>query len=89
MMPVILANTGLAVLMASLVNASGYAPMLLANFYGLKSLGFVASFGMLGMVLATVAWFPALLILLPERCIRPHKGDPIRGEEPLPTDKKQ
>jgi len=89
MMPVILANTGLAVLMASLVNASGYAPMLLANFYGLKSLGFVASFGMLGMVLATVAWFPALLILLPERWIRPHKGGPIRGEEPLPTDKKQ
>jgi hypothetical protein len=26
----------------------------------------LASFGMLGMVLATVAWFPALLALLPE-----------------------
>ncbi|HSC87318.1 MAG TPA: MMPL family transporter [Polyangiaceae bacterium] len=71
-MPVILANTGLAVLMASLVNASGYTPMLLADFYGLKSLGFVASFGMLGMVLATVAWFPALLALLPEGWLRRH-----------------
>jgi len=65
-LPLILANTGLAVLLASLVNASGYVPMLLADFYGLKSLGFLASFGMLGMVLATVAWFPALLALLPE-----------------------
>lgn len=68
-MPLILANTGLAILMASLVNASGYAPMLLADFYGLKSLGIVASFGMLGMLLATVAWFPALLVLLPERFV--------------------
>jgi predicted RND superfamily exporter protein len=65
-LPQILANTGLAVLLASMVNASGYVPMLLADFYGLKSLGFLASFGMLGMVLATVGWFPALLALLPE-----------------------
>ncbi len=76
-MPAILANTGLAVLMASLVNAAGYAPMLLANFYGMKSLGIVASFGMLGMVLATVAWFPALLLLLPERLVHRREGDPV------------
>lgn len=69
-MPLILANTGLAILMASLVNASGYAPMLLANFYGMKSLGIVATFGMAGMVLSTVLWFPALLLLLPERWVR-------------------
>ena len=65
-LPQIMANTGLAVLLASLVNASGYVPMLLAGFYGLKSLGYLASFGMLGMVLATVVWFPALLALMPE-----------------------
>jgi len=65
-LPHIFATTGLAVLMASLVNASGYVPMLLADFYGLRSLGYLASFGMLGMVLATVVWFPALLGLLPE-----------------------
>ncbi len=69
-MPRILANTGLAIVMASLVNASGYAPMLLADFYGLKSLGIVASLGMLGMVLSTVVWFPALLVVVPEKWIR-------------------
>lgn len=69
-MPQILGTTGVAILMASLVNTSGYAPMLLARFYGLKSLGIVATLGMGGMVLATVAWFPALLILVPERFIR-------------------
>ncbi len=70
-MPLILGNTGLAILMASLVNTSGYAPMLLADFYGLKSLGIVATLGMGGMLLATVAWFPALLTLLPERTVHP------------------
>jgi uncharacterized protein len=65
-LPHIFATTGQAVLMASLVNASGYVPMLLADFYGLRSLGYLASFGMLGMVLATVVWFPALLGLMPE-----------------------
>lgn len=77
-MPAILANTGLAVLMASLVNASGYLPMLLADFYGMRSLGIVACLGMLGMVLATVAWFPALLLLLPEHWIR--RGKMAEGE---------
>lgn len=73
-MPQILGTTGIAILMASLVNTSGYAPMLLARFYGLKSLGIVATLGMGGMVLATVAWFPAFLILVPERFIRGKKA---------------
>lgn len=81
-MPIILANTGLAVLMASLVNTSGYAPMLLTDFGGLKSLGFVASFGMLGMVLATVAWFPSLLALLPEGWLRQHNHKKHGGTPP-------
>jgi len=79
-LPVIFANTGLAVLLASLVNASGYVPMLLAGFYGLKSLGFLATFGMLGMVLATVAWFPALLALLPEDFL--HEPPPASRKPP-------
>jgi hypothetical protein len=70
-MPLILGNTGMAILMASLVNASGYAPMLLADFFGLRSLGIVATLGMAGMVLATVAWFPALLLLVPEAKVHP------------------
>lgn len=69
-MPLIIANTGLAIVMATLVNASGYVPMLLTNFGGLKTLGIVASLGMLGMVLATVVWFPALLLVVPERWVR-------------------
>lgn len=67
MMPLILRNTGAAVLIATCVNASGYGPTLMCKFYALKSLGVIASFGMIGMLLATVVWFPALLILLPER----------------------
>ncbi|OQX70323.1 MAG: hypothetical protein B6A08_00395 [Sorangiineae bacterium NIC37A_2] len=77
-MPQILGTTGIAILMASLVNLSGYAPMLLAQFYGLKSLGIVATLGMAGMVIATVAWFPALLLLIPERYIR---GKRIKNQE--------
>lgn len=80
-MPLILGNTGMAVLTASAVNASGYSPTLLADFYGLKSLGLVASFGMIGMVLATVVWFPSLLMLVPEKWVRPKSPD---EEPPLP-----
>jgi hypothetical protein len=54
MMPMILRHTGAAVLIATCVNASGYGPTLMCHFYGLKSLGIVASFGMLGMLLSTV-----------------------------------
>lgn len=76
-MPAILANTGVAVLMASLVNTAGYAPMLLAGFYGLRSLGIVATFGMFGMVLATVVWFPAILLAVPERWVRKNARDAV------------
>jgi len=73
-MPAILGNTGVAILMASLVNAAGYVPMLMAKFFGLRSLGIVASLGMLGMVLATVAWFPAILLILPEGWLKGHSA---------------
>jgi uncharacterized protein len=66
-MPMILRHTGAAVLIATCVNASGYSPMLLAHFYGLKSFGIIATLGMAGMLLATVVWFPLLLMRLPER----------------------
>jgi uncharacterized protein len=85
-MPSILGNTGVAVLMASLVNASGYAPMLLARFFGMKSLGIVASLGMFGMVLATVAWFPAVLILMPERWLRGSRASVAPKGEAVPAE---
>lgn len=65
-MPLILRHTGLAVLIATCVNAAGYLPALLAGFYGLRTLGWVALFGMSAMLVSTVFWFPALLMTLPE-----------------------
>jgi len=60
-LPAILMHTGRVVLLASCINAAGYGATLIADFYGLKSLGQVALMGVAGMVISTVFWFPAVL----------------------------
>lgn len=80
-MPMILRHTGLAVLIATCVNASGYLPALLAGFYGLRTLGWVALFGMSAMLVSTVFWFPALLMTLPEAHRRRH-APPAQAPSP-------
>ncbi|MFO0729073.1 MAG: MMPL family transporter [Myxococcota bacterium] len=83
-MPAVLRHTGLAVLMATLINGTGYAPALTAAFFGLRSLGWVASFGLLGMLLSTVVWFPGLLFLLPDLSRRARSSHRSRWTRPSP-----
>ncbi|MCC6812011.1 MAG: MMPL family transporter [Deltaproteobacteria bacterium] len=59
-------SSGKAVLAASAVNFSGYAAALVAKFFGLWSLGALATIGVLAMIFATVPWFVAMLFFLPQ-----------------------
>jgi predicted RND superfamily exporter protein len=61
---VVLPSTGNAVVFATLVNAAGYGSTMIADFYGIRSLGYISMMGVMAMLFTTAYWFPALLKLL-------------------------
>lgn len=72
-----LQRTGAAGLASSLTSLAGWGAIALAEHPGLKSMGYLASLGLLSMMAATLAFLPALLHALGE--LSPRLVDRMRG----------
>lgn len=60
----VLSSTGLAAMLASLTNASGFLGLLFCNHRGLYSIGLLAVIGVITCLLSTLVFLPALLQFL-------------------------
>jgi uncharacterized protein len=62
-LPHVIRHTGLAAAVATFANGSGYAALIIAEHYGLKTVAYVAILGVTCTSIGTTVFFPALLAL--------------------------
>jgi hypothetical protein len=60
----VLRHTGLAAVVATIANAAGYASLLIAHHAGLRSIGYLAAFGVFCTFMGTTVFFPAMMALI-------------------------
>jgi predicted RND superfamily exporter protein len=77
----VLRHTGLAAVVATIANAAGYASLLVAHHQGLRSIGYLAAFGVFCTFLGTTVFFPAMMSLI-ERARGATLAAPPRARHP-------
>lgn len=68
-------QTGLAALLASLTTAVGFGASLVSHHVGLRSMGWLAILGIACTFVAATLFFPAFLALRERSIVQKHKGD--------------
>ncbi len=62
-LPKLMHHISQAVLASSITNILGFATLILAQFQGLRSIGFLATYGMLSVIITSLVFLPAFLPL--------------------------